>query len=270
MRIVPIKWTLLILFCPFLLTAQVPGNSGVIRIFSKPNDIKIKIKGLDYKYFKSDPDAVIIPGVSEGTYQFRFSTRGYKLRAEFFIPANDTVSILADFNQMGVTSATTDELRDLLIENRKRQSILDSLLKSGYVMQKRNNGPDTLPGKPEISNDTILHHDLSPGGDVYYIVEEMPSFNGGDPAIEFRKYIAYNLLYPDSAAIKGISGTVIVQFEVDPEGLVRNVKILKGADPFLDQEAVRVVRSSPRWTPGRQRGKPVSVLFTFPIHFVLN
>ena len=106
--------------------------------------------------------------------------------------------------------------------------------------------------------------------EVFYIVEDMPTFNGGDPATEFRKYIAQNLRYPEIAAENGISGRVIVQFAVDKTGQVVDAVVVRSVDPALDKEAIRVVMSSPKWVPGRQRGKAVKVLFTFPINFVLQ
>ena len=106
--------------------------------------------------------------------------------------------------------------------------------------------------------------------EVFYIVEDMPTFNGGDPATEFRKYIAQNLRYPEIAAENGISGRVIVQFAVNKVGQVVDAVVVRSVDPALDKEAIRVVMSSPKWTPGRQRGKSVKVLFTFPINFVLQ
>ncbi|MCK5135611.1 MAG: energy transducer TonB [Bacteroidales bacterium] len=106
--------------------------------------------------------------------------------------------------------------------------------------------------------------------EVFYIVEDMPTFNGGEPATEFRKYIAQNLRYPEIAAENGISGRVIIQFAVNKVGKVVDAVIVRSVDPALDKEAVRVVMSSPKWTPGKQRGKAVKVLFTFPINFVLQ
>jgi len=106
--------------------------------------------------------------------------------------------------------------------------------------------------------------------EVFYIVEDMPTFNGGKPATEFRKYIAQNLQYPEIAAENGVSGRVIVQFAVDKTGKVVDARIVRSVDSALDREAVRVVMSSPKWTPGKQRGKAVKVLFTFPINFVLQ
>ena len=106
--------------------------------------------------------------------------------------------------------------------------------------------------------------------EVFYIVEDMPTFNGGEPATEFRKYIAQNLQYPEIAAENGVSGRVIVQFAVDKTGKVVDAVVVRSVDSALDKEAVRVVMSSPKWTPGKQRGKSVKVLFTFPINFVLQ
>ncbi|MFZ5941833.1 MAG: TonB family protein [Bacteroidota bacterium] len=106
--------------------------------------------------------------------------------------------------------------------------------------------------------------------EMYFIVEDMPLFNGGNPAVEFRDYIGANLHYPPDAAAKNISGRVIVQFAVYPDGSVQEVAVVRSVDPSLDEEAVRVVSSSPLWTPGRQRGRNVAVLFTFPINFVLQ
>jgi protein TonB len=106
--------------------------------------------------------------------------------------------------------------------------------------------------------------------EVFYIVEDMPTFNGGEPATEFRKFIAQNLQYPEIAAENGVSGRVIIQFAVNKVGKVVNAKVVRSVDSALDKEAIRVVMSSPKWTPGKQRGKSVMVLFTFPINFVLQ
>jgi protein TonB len=105
--------------------------------------------------------------------------------------------------------------------------------------------------------------------EVFIIVEDMPKFQGGDQNA-FRKWIQDNLRYPEIAAENGISGKVFVQFAVNSKGQVVDAKVIRGVDPALDKEALRVVTSSPRWEPGKQRGKPVKVQFTFPIVFVLQ
>ncbi len=103
--------------------------------------------------------------------------------------------------------------------------------------------------------------------EVFFIVEDMPRFNGQNND-EFRKYIGENLRYPVIAAENGISGKVYVQFAVNSKGKVVDAVVVRGVDPALDKEAVRVVTGSPKWSPGKQRGKAVKVQFTFPINFV--
>jgi len=104
--------------------------------------------------------------------------------------------------------------------------------------------------------------------DFFTIVEDMPSFPGGDAAL--LKYIAENVKYPPIAKENGITGVVYVSYIVDRDGSVKDVKVVRGADPFLDKEAVRVVKTLKGYKPGKQRGKPVPVQFTIPIRFVLN
>ncbi|WP_321373771.1 energy transducer TonB [uncultured Draconibacterium sp.] len=103
---------------------------------------------------------------------------------------------------------------------------------------------------------------------VFFIVEDMPEFPGGDEAL--RKYIANALSYPEIAQEKKIQGKVYVSFVVEKDGSVGDAKIARGVDPSLDKEALRVVKALPMWKPGRQRGEPVRVQYTVPINFALN
>mgnify|MGYP001208146540 CR=1 FL=1 len=105
--------------------------------------------------------------------------------------------------------------------------------------------------------------------EIFIVVEEMPVFEGGD-INAFSNYIAKSIKYPESAAENGIQGKVIVSFIVEPDGKVTNVKVVRGIDPALDQEAVRVIESSPKWQPGKQRGRPVRVNLTFPVVFIFE
>jgi len=100
-------------------------------------------------------------------------------------------------------------------------------------------------------------------------IEIKPTFMGGDYN-RFNEWVFKNLRYPDEAARNGIQGKVYVEFLIDVDGMVKNVRVLKGVDPLLDQEAVRVISSSPPWKPGFQRDKPTKVVFTFPINFRLK
>lgn len=104
------------------------------------------------------------------------------------------------------------------------------------------------------------------GEEVYFIVDEMPKFQG-KPFSAFREYVKENLKHPELARENNITGKVYIQFIVDYNGEVSNVKILRSADPVLDAEAIRVTKSSPTWEPGRQDGKNVNVQFVFPINF---
>ena len=119
---------------------------------------------------------------------------------------------------------------------------------------------------------TIIKDDDEKILDEKYVIitDLMPRFKGDDTGMEFLKYIRENLRYPSIAAENGISGRVIVQFIVNEQGRVSDVVIAASVDPALDKEALRVVLSSPLWTPGKQRGRPVRVFYTFPINFVLN
>lgn len=105
--------------------------------------------------------------------------------------------------------------------------------------------------------------------EIFLVVEDMPTFQGQEKDA-FRVYIQQNLRYPVIAQENGISGRVYVSFVVDRDGSITNVQVVRGVDPSLDREAVRVVKSSPKWTPGKQRGRPVRVSFTFPIVFQLQ
>lgn len=104
--------------------------------------------------------------------------------------------------------------------------------------------------------------------EVFFIVEDMPVFPGGDLAL--RKYIANEVKYPVIAQENGIQGKVYITFVVGKDGSISNASIARGVDPSLDKEALRVVNSLPRWKAGKQRGKPVNVSYTVPINFVLQ
>jgi len=101
------------------------------------------------------------------------------------------------------------------------------------------------------------------------IVEEKPSFMGGDENT-FTKWVHERIIYPEIAKENGVQGRVVLSFIVDADGYVKNVTVLRGVDPSIDKEAVRVVSSSPRWKPGRQRDRNVRVRYHFPLNFQLR
>lgn len=102
----------------------------------------------------------------------------------------------------------------------------------------------------------------------FTVVEVMPVFPGGQTAL--AQYIASHLKYPTVAQENGIQGRVFVSFVVGEDGYVEDVRVIKGVEPMLDKEAVRVIQSLPRWTPGNQQGKPVRVKYTVPVTFALQ
>lgn len=103
---------------------------------------------------------------------------------------------------------------------------------------------------------------------VFYIVEDMPEFPGGETAL--HTYIAKSIKYPVIAQENGMQGRVYISFVIGANGTVEDIKVARGVDPALDKEAIRVISKMPKWKPGKQRGKPVKVSFTVPINFVLQ
>lgn len=104
--------------------------------------------------------------------------------------------------------------------------------------------------------------------EVFTIVEEMPSFPGGEAKL--FEYLGKNIKYPQIAKEAGISGVVYVNFVVGSSGNITDVKVLRGIGGGCDEEAVRVVKNMPDWKPGKQRGKPVKVSYNLPIRFSLK
>jgi len=120
--------------------------------------------------------------------------------------------------------------------------------------------PAYVPVIPEVEPEPIEEK-------IFTFVEEYPEFPGGDKAL--REFILNNLNYPEIARKTGITGTVYVQFVVEKDGSISDVKVVRGIGGGCDEEAVRVVKSMPKWKPGKQRGQPVRVYFTLPIEFKL-
>ena len=104
---------------------------------------------------------------------------------------------------------------------------------------------------------------------IFVVVESMPEFPGGQQAL--FKFLSENVKYPVIAQENGIQGRVICQFVVNKDGSIVDVEVVRsGGDPSLDKEAVRVIKSMPKWKPGKQRGKAVRVKYTVPVNFKLQ
>lgn len=104
--------------------------------------------------------------------------------------------------------------------------------------------------------------------DEWLAVEEMPTFMGGDLST-FRDWVMQNIRYPEEAIKKGIEGNVVINFCVGKDGYIKEsrITVLKSPDKLLSDEVIRVLKSSPQWTPGKQKGNPVVVQFTLPVGF---
>lgn len=116
----------------------------------------------------------------------------------------------------------------------------------------------TYTGEGEIEEDVPV-----------VIAEEMPTFQGGD-VNAFARWCGKHIVYPQVAADNGSQGRVTIQFVVERDGSISHITVLRGVDKYLDEEAIRVVKSAPKWKPGANRGKPVRVYVQVPINFVLE
>ena len=116
--------------------------------------------------------------------------------------------------------------------------------------------------------DLVESNDTLDGDEIYQIVEEMPKFPGGEA--ELFHYISKNIYYPQEAKEKGIQGRVFIGFVIEKDGSVSNIRNLRGVDSELDAEAIRVVKSMPKWKPGKHNGEFVRVSYQIPILFKLE
>lgn len=122
---------------------------------------------------------------------------------------------------------------------------------------------------PEPSKPIVVEEKPKPVSDeVFSAVEQMPSFPGGDAAL--MTWLSKNIEYPVRAQENGIEGRVIVEFIVEKDGGVSGVKVAKGVDMDLDQEAVRVTKKMPKWQPGKNGGQAVRTKYTLPVRFKLE
>ncbi len=127
-------------------------------------------------------------------------------------------------------------------------------------------GNDEVGGKDIADIKQIVTQAEPVKDEVFDMVEQMPSFPEGNP----MAWVGKNMKYPTIAAEQGIQGKVTCQFVVGKDGVVRDVVVVRSLDPYCDKEAIRVIMSMPKWIPGKQNGKAVSVKYTLPISFKLQ
>ena len=152
-------------------------------------------------------------------------------------------------------------------EMKSQDEIMSSKLSVGSFDVKGNDeGGEVLKAKEVIATEPVKPKEEE--HKVFDVVEQMPSFPGGNAAL--MNYLGQNIKYPVIAEENGIQGRVIVQFVVGKDGHISDVRVAKSVDPSLDKEAVRVVKGMPRWIPGKQNGQAVTVRYTLPVTFRLN
>ena len=120
----------------------------------------------------------------------------------------------------------------------------------------------------EVEKDISTDENLAENDKIYQVVEQMPEFPDGGMA-GLMKWITNNIQYPAIARESGIQGRVDVQFVVNRDGSISDAQVMRGVDPYLDKEALRLINSMPKWKPGMQRGKPVRVRYSVPVNFRL-
>jgi len=166
------------------------------------------------------------------------------------------------FMIVGYLSCTSEEIAspETTVETEK-----DDIVMFNFTEEKDANKPADTEGQktdPQLKSGQAEEA-------TFIVVEEMPTFNGGDVNY-FREWVQKNVEYPKIAVENGIQGKVFVSFVVDKEGNVSDIGILRGVDPCLDDEVIKVVQSSPVWKPGKQRGAEVNVRFSITVNFQLQ
>ena len=121
----------------------------------------------------------------------------------------------------------------------------------------------------EYVREEVIEEEVEDDPIPFVMVEQKPTFNGGD-ANGFAKWVNSRLVYPEAAKENGVEGRVVLQFTIGKDGRLQDVKVLNTPDESLAQEAVRIVSSSPKWEPGRQRDRAVKVSYTFPVVYRLR
>lgn len=193
-------------------------------------------------------------------------------------PLSD-VQIITDRKFQSMTTSTVNDKGEFRIETSPEASI--AFLYKGKDAQILGWGwagnPETL-SKMDSNNMVIV---LKPqqvinapattdgGEEVYEVVEKMPEFPDGGMS-GLMKYLSANIRYPEAAHKAGTQGRVTVQFVVGKDGSIGDVKVIRGVDPTLDAEAIRVISGMPKWKPGTQKGEPVNVRYTVPVMFRLT
>lgn len=201
--------------------------------------------------------------VSIVAFEWNFKDRGMTSSWS----ANSPIEDISDLIPVTETPPNTSELQPPAVFSDEIKIVSNAIHLDNVLMIDAEGGAEPISIStftPKATDDIIDDID-----EPFIVVEEMPTFgNGGLEA--FQKYVLSNVVYSETAKENNIFGTVLVEFVVGKTGKIEGIKIVRGVDSSLDNEVVRVLRKSPDWKPGYQRGKPVKVRFTLPVKFALQ
>src|SRR5690554_13560 len=197
---------------------------------------------------------VLREGVDSREYQYHLLRLTYHETADQIVNNFNVSQLKQRIMMMNKTRSSTLKLAKYLLMLPVFFILI--AVNSSYAGEKNQNMQEPPPVKKEVTED------------IFVVVEEQPEFPGGLDAM--MKFLADSIVYPAEAKEKGIQGRVICNFVVMNDGSISDVEIVRGVDPVIDAEAVRVLESMPNWKPGKQRGQAVNVRFTLPVVFRLN
>jgi len=244
------------------------SNGGILKIYmqsGKPNIVSYKSPGTCFLNLLNSQDSksskvrvvddILLTSIIKNgiTIEFRQYTSGYSGNLNSILIYNNNTS-----NKELLRAILNAENTGSEVEV-KKEPVPVNQYESGVGIETNVNKESEIHEETEVPEENK---------EVYTIVEEMPSYPGGE--VERNKFLADNIVYPQQATKNGIQGTVYVSFIINSKGEITNVNILRGIGGGCDEEAFRVIKMMPDWIPGKQNGKTVRVLFNMPIYFRLQ
>ena len=260
---------------PEIKTSHHPSNKAKVKD-ADVNNSKAKMPAWVEKYGKYGAVAILL---MVGAFFF-FSNRNGSPDATFMESLTDSIASLDSAAEMvdpaleakeSAHSIQAEVKPEPKVENKKPEPEPKPATSSGKVESTSQTAAKPEPAKPveaATSNNAAAESQATKADAIYEVVDEPPSFPGGDAAR--IAFLSNNLRYPAVAMEQGIQGRVVTQFVVDKDGSITDVKVVRSLDPMLDKEAVRLVKSMPKWTPGKLNGSPVRVKYILPISFRLE
>lgn len=222
--------------------------------------------------------AVLAMGKEKFTLTYNPSDRSLQLETEksgsfhLFLDQRDLAQRLADWEALTAAIPPPPEApsvtETLITVEDDAEIVFEQQNDTPYVSEESDAAAEKARLQAELEAELQKEAEAEDPNKIYDKVEVMPEYPGGYVAM--MRYIAQNVEYPTVAQENGTQGKVVVQFVVDTDGSIIHAHVLTSVDPYLDNEALRVIKSMPRWTPGKLNGKPVRVKYTVPVKFRLS